>query len=231
MRIDIISAIPDMLSATLQLSILGRAQQKGLVSYHVHNLHAHSTDKHGRIDDTVYGGGAGMILAPQPLFDCIEPLLNEREYDQVIFMAPDGEQLSQSISNRLSLAHNLMIICGHYKGVDQRVRDRFVSMEISIGDFVLTGGELPALVLVDSVVRLLPGVLGDAESALTDSFQNESHLLEGPVYTRPADFRGLKVPEILQSGDHKRIAEWNHLQAVEKTKQRRPDLYQKFLED
>lgn len=231
MRIDVITALPELIRGPLNQSILGRAADKQLVEYHVHNLHQYSTDKHGRIDDTVYGGGAGMVLAPQPLFDCIESLTTQHRYDHIIYMAPDGQQLSQPLSNALSLSGSIMIICGHYKGIDQRVRDQFVTLDISIGDYVLTGGELPALVLIDSLVRLLPGVLGDAESALTDSFQNENHLLEGPIYTRPASFRGRNVPEVLQSGDHKRIAAWNHEQALSKTKQRRPDLYQKFIDE
>lgn len=231
LRIDILTALPDLISGPLQSSILHRAQEKALVEYHIHDLHEFTINKHGRIDDTVYGGGAGMVLSPQPIFDCIYQLQKERTYDEIIYMAPDGEKLDQTTSNKLSLSSNLIIICGHYKGIDQRVRDRFVTLEISIGDYVLTGGELPALVLIDSVVRLLPGVLGDAESALTDSFQNENYLLEGPVYTRPAEYEGMKVPEILQSGDHKRIAEWNRKQAIEKTKQRRPDLYNMFLDE
>lgn len=231
MRIDILTAVPNVIKGPLESSILKRASDKKLTEYHIHNLHEFTTDKNGRIDDTVFGGGAGMVLAPQPIFDCIEWLCSQRSYSHIIYMAPDGQQLKQDLSNRLSLAENLIIVCGHYKGIDQRIRDRLITLEISIGDYVLTGGELPALVLIDSVVRLLPGVLGDAESALTDSFQNENHLLEGPIYTRPADFKGMKVPEILQSGNHKHISEWNHKQAIEKTRQRRPDLYQKFLDE
>lgn len=231
LHIDILTALPNLISGPLNASILQRASSKALAKYHIHDLHTYTINKHGRIDDTVYGGGAGMVLSPQPLFDCIKYLQNERSYDEIIYMAPDGQQLNQNLSNKLSLKGNLMIICGHYKGIDQRVRDRFVTLEISIGDYVLTGGELPALVLIDSVVRLLPGVLGDAESALTDSFQNENNLLEGPIYTRPAEYDGMKVPEVLQSGDHQRIAEWNRAQAIEKTKQRRPDLYQTFLDE
>lgn len=231
MRIDILTAVPNVIKGPLESSILKRASDKKLTEYHIHNLHEFTTDKNGRIDDTVFGGGAGMVLAPQPIFDCIEWLCGQRSYSHIIYMAPDGQQLKQDLSNRLSLAENLIIVCGHYKGIDQRIRDRLITLEISIGDYVLTGGELPALVLIDSVVRLLPGVLGDAESALTDSFQNENHLLEGPIYTRPANFKGMKVPEILQSGNHKHISEWNHKQAIEKTRQRRPDLYQKFLDE
>jgi tRNA (guanine37-N1)-methyltransferase len=231
MRIDILTAVPNVIKGPLEASILKRASDKQLTEYHIHNLHEYTTDKNGRIDDTVYGGGAGMVLAPQPIFDCIESLCEQRNYSHIIYMAPDGQQLQQDLSNKLSLAENLIIVCGHYKGIDQRIRDRLITLEISIGDYVLTGGELPALVLIDSVVRLLPGVLGDAESALTDSFQNENHLLEGPIYTRPANFKGMQVPEILQSGNHKLISEWNHNQAIEKTKQRRPDLYQKFLDE
>lgn len=231
MRIDILTAVPNVIRGPLEASILKRAADKKLTEYHIHNLHEYTTDKNGRIDDTVYGGGAGMVLAPQPVFDCVESLCAQRSYSHIIYMAPDGQKLHQDLSNRLSLADNLIIVCGHYKGIDQRIRDKLITLEISIGDYVLTGGELPALVLIDSVVRLLPGVLGDAESALTDSFQNENHLLEGPVYTRPANFKGMKVPDILQSGNHQRISEWNHQQAIEKTKQRRPDLYQKFLDE
>jgi len=231
MRIDILTAVPNVIKEPLNASILKRAADKKLTEYHIHNLHEYTTDENGRIDDTVYGGGAGMVLAPQPIFDCIDRLCAQRNYTHIIYMAPDGQQLQQDLSNKLSLAENLIIVCGHYKGIDQRIRDRLITLEVSIGDYVLTGGELPALVLIDSVVRLLPGVLGDAESALTDSFQNENHLLEGPIYTRPANYKGMQVPEILKSGNHQLISEWNHKQAIEKTRQRRPDLYQKFLDE
>ena len=205
-RIDIISGVPDLLASPLETSIVGRAQDKKLVEIHVHDLRDYTTDKHGKIDDYPYGGGAGMVMTAQPIFDCIAKLTGEREYNEIIFTAPDGDTFEQQDANELSIKQNLIFLCGHYKGVDQRVRDELITKEYSIGDYVLSGGELPALVMTDAIVRLLPGVLGDAESALNDSFQDD--LLEAPVYTRPAEFRGKSVPDVLLSGDHKKIDEW-----------------------
>lgn len=230
MRIDIISAVPQLLESPLNHSIVGNAQENGQVEIHLHDLRDYSEDKHNKVDDYPYGGGAGMVLTPQPIFSCIEKLKSEREYDEIIFTAPDGEQFDQQAANELSIQQNLLILCGHYKGVDQRVRDALITKEFSIGDYVLSGGELPALVMTDAVVRLLPGVLGDAQSALNDSFQNEG-LLEGPVYTRPAEFKGRKVPDVLRSGDHQKVEQWRHEQSLERTKQRRPDIYKKFLKE
>jgi tRNA (guanine37-N1)-methyltransferase len=222
MRIDIISAVPHLITPVLDVSILKRAQDAGAVEIHVHNLHDYGVGRYKQIDDEPFGGGAGMILKCEPIFACIDVLREEREYDELIFLTPDGERFSQQIANELSLKRNIILLAGHYKGIDQRVRDTLITREISIGDYVLTGGELPALVLVDAVVRLLPGAMSDAESALLDSFQTE--LLDPPHYTRPAGFRGLTVPEELQSGDHKRIAKWREAQSLLKTEQRRPDL-------
>lgn len=226
LRIDIISAVPALLESPLSHSIVGRARENGYVEIHIHDLRDYTEDKHLKIDDYPYGGGAGMVLTPQPIFSCIESLTSERDYYDVIFTAPNGKQFDQKDANRLSVGKNLMILCGHYKGVDQRVIDELITAEYSIGDYVLSGGELPAMVMTDAITRLIPGVLGDAESALSDSFQ--SGLLEGPVYTRPASFRGLEVPDVLRSGDHKRIEQWKHDQSLIQTKERRPDLYKKF---
>lgn len=225
-RIDIISGVPDLLASPLETSIVGRAQDKKLVEIHVHDLRDYTTDKHGKIDDYPYGGGAGMVMTAQPIFDCIAKLTGEREYNEIIFTAPDGDTFEQQDANELSIKQNLIFLCGHYKGVDQRVRDELITKEYSIGDYVLSGGELPALVMTDAIVRLLPGVLGDAESALNDSFQDD--LLEAPVYTRPAEFRGKSVPDVLLSGDHKKIDEWRLETAKKRTKEKRPDLYKKF---
>ncbi len=222
MRIDVITAVPGIIEPVLGQSILGRAQRKGIVRIVVHDLHHYGVDRHGHIDDVPYGGGAGMVIRCEPVFACIERLQAERQYDEVIYMTADGERLTQSLVNQLSLCRNLIILAGHYKGVDQRIRDVLITREISIGDYVLTGGELPALVLIDAIVRLLPGVLNDPESALEDSFQ--AGLLEPPIYTRPADFRGYKVPEVLLSGDHEAIRQWRYEQALRKTMERRPDL-------
>ncbi len=223
MRIDIISAVPQVLGSVLGTSILQRAQDAGAVEIVVHNLHEYGVGQYRQIDDEPFGGGAGMILKCEPIFACIEKLQVERNYDDIIFLTPDGgERFSQSIANELSLKRNIILLAGHYKGIDQRVRDMLVTREMSIGDYVLTGGELPALVLVDAIVRLLPGAMSDAESALSDSFQSE--LLDAPHYTRPAEFRGVAVPEELQSGNHKRIQAWREQQALEKTRLRRPDL-------
>lgn len=226
MRIDIISAVPQLLESPLEHSIVGNAQDDDLVEIHVHDLHDFTEDKHNKVDDYPYGGGAGMVLTPQPIFSCIEHLQHQRTYDQIIFTAPNGEPFEQESANRLSISKNLMFLCGHYKGVDQRVIDSLITETYSIGDYVLSGGELPTLVMVDSIVRLLPGALGDSESALTDSFQND--LLEGPVYTRPAEFNGMEVPEVLRSGDHQKVKEWRFEQSLERTKEIRPDIYKKF---
>lgn len=226
LRIDIISGVPDLLASPLETSIVGRARDKKLVEIHVHDLRDYTTDKHGKIDDYPYGGGAGMVMTAQPIFDCIKKLTGEREYDEIIFTAPDGDTFEQQDANELSIKQNLIFLCGHYKGIDQRVRDELITKEYSIGDYVLSGGELPALVMTDAIVRLLPGVLGDAESALNDSFQED--LLEAPVYTRPAEFRGKSVPKVLLSGDHKKIEEWRFETAKKRTKEKRPDLYKKF---
>lgn len=222
MRIDIVSGVPELLTSPLQESIVRRAQEKGLAEIHVHNLRDYAHDKHKTIDDTPYGGGSGMILKPEPIFECIEALKAQRAYDEVVFMSPEGERLDQKLVNKLSLTQNLIVLCGHYKGVDERVREALVTREISIGDYVLTGGELPAAVLVDAVVRLIPGVLNASESALTDSFQDG--LLGYPEYTRPAEFRGMKVPDELLSGDHKRVGQWREEQRLRRTKERRTDL-------
>lgn len=229
MRIDLISAVPALLESPLSHSIVKRAIDKGLVEIHVHDLRDHTEDKHNKIDDYPYGGEPGMVLTPQPIFSCIEKLRSEREYDEIIFTAPDGDVFEQGNANALSLKQNIIILCGHYKGVDQRVRDELITREFSIGDYVLSGGEIPALAITDAVVRLLPGVLGDAGSALNDSFQDG--LLEAPVYTRPSEFKGLKVPDVLLSGDHKKVDEWKHEQSLEKTKERRNDLYKKFKKE
>ncbi len=227
MRIDIISAVPQLLESPLKHSIVGNAQDEGLVEIHSHDLRDYTEDKHNKVDDYPYGGGAGMVLTPQPIFSCIEHLQSQRDYDEIIFTAPNGKPFKQEDANRLSTDKNLIFLCGHYKGVDQRVIDSLITKTYSIGDYVLSGGELPALVMVDSIVRVLPGVLGDSESALTDSFQNEN-LLEGPVYTRPAEFKGLEVPKVLRSGDHQKVKEWRHQQSLERTKEVRPDIYKKF---
>jgi tRNA (guanine37-N1)-methyltransferase len=222
MRFDIISVLPGLLDSPFAHSILQRAQKKGIAEIVVHNLRDYAPGKQKSVDDYPYGGGSGMVMAIPPFAACIEKLKSEREYDEVIFMSPDGETLNQKIANQLSIKGNIIILCGHYKGIDQRIRDIFVTREISIGDYVLSGGELPAAVLVDAVVRLIPGVLSDETSALSDSFQND--LLDAPVYTRPADWNGHKVPDILLSGDTPKVEQWRFEQAVERTKQRRPDL-------
>ncbi|OOQ60452.1 tRNA (guanosine(37)-N1)-methyltransferase TrmD [Mucilaginibacter pedocola] len=222
MRFDIISVLPGLLESPFAHSILLRAQKKGVAEIVVHNLRDYAPGKQKSVDDYPYGGGSGMVMAIPPFAACIEKLKSEREYDEIIFMSPDGETLNQKIANQLSIKGNIIILCGHYKGIDQRIRDIFVTREISIGDYVLSGGELPAAVLVDAVVRLIPGVLNDETSALSDSFQND--LLDAPVYTRPADWNGHKVPDILLSGDTPKVEQWRFEQAIERTKQRRPDL-------
>ncbi len=226
-RFDLISAVPDLLTSPLEHSIVKIARTKGLVETNIQSLRDYSTDKHRKVDDYPYGGGAGMVLTPQPVFTCIEKLKQEREYDEIIFMTPDAPVFTQSDANALSLKENIIILCGHYKGLDQRVRDSLITKEYSIGDFVLSGGELPALVVVDAVSRLIPGVLGDAESALEDSFMDD--LLDGPTYTRPAEFKGMKVPDVLTSGNHANVEKWREEQRLEKTSRLRPDLYKKFL--
>jgi tRNA (guanine37-N1)-methyltransferase len=221
-RVDIISAVPKLLESPLNESILKRAQAKGLAEFVVHDLRSFTHDKHRIIDEPPYGGGAGMVLKPEPIFECIEMLLSQRTYDEVIFVTADGEKFNQKMANEFSLKKNLIILCGHYKGVDERVREKLITKEISIGDFVLTGGELAAMVIIDAVVRLIPGAIGDGESALTDSFQDG--LLDSPQYTRPPEFRGMKVPEILLSGNHKEVAKWREAQRKTKTAHRRKDL-------
>jgi tRNA (guanine37-N1)-methyltransferase len=225
MRIDIVSGVPKLLESPLQESIIRRAQDKGKVQILVHDLRTYTHDKHKTIDDTPYGGGAGMILKPEPVFECAETLKQDRLYDEVILLTPDGEKFDQRLANELSLKENLMLICGHYKGVDERVRESIVTRAISIGDYVLTGGELAAAVVVDAVVRLVPGVLNDSESALSDSFQD--NLLGAPQYTRPPEFRGMKVPDVLLSGNHADIEEWRQRQRTERTQSRRSDLLKK----
>jgi tRNA (guanine37-N1)-methyltransferase len=222
MRIDIVTGFPRLIAGPLQESVLHRAQKKGLVEIVVHDLRDYATDKHKTIDDAPYGGGAGMILKPEPAFACIEALQSRHRFDEIIYLSADGEPLKQQLANMLSLKNNLLLLCGHYKGIDERIRETFVTKEISIGDYVLTGGELPALVLIDSVVRLIPGVLGNGESLLEDSFQEG--LLDAPQYTRPAEFRGMKVPEVLLSGNHAEIVEWRTQQKQERTLERRKDL-------
>lgn len=227
MRIDIITVLPEILESPFNHSIIKRAREKGLTEIHLHNLRDFSEDKHRRVDDYSFGKGAGMVMAIQPIVKAIEKLKSEREYDEIIFMTPDGNLFNQKAANQLSMKQNLMILCGHYKGIDQRIRDHYITMEISVGDYVLTGGELAAAIITDSVVRLLPGVLSDETSALTDSFQDS--LLSPPVYTRPAEYKGMKVPEILLTGNDKLVDDWKHEQAVERTKKLRPDLYRKYL--
>lgn len=228
MRIDIITVLPELLQGPFSASILKRAQDKGLAEVHLHNLRDYSHHKQKSVDDYAFGGGAGMVMSIEPIDNCISFLKKERNYDEVIYMSPDGEQLNQSISNQLSLKENLILLCGHYKGVDERVRQHLVTREISIGDYVLSGGELAAAVVADSIIRLLPGVLNDETSALTDSFQD--NLLAPPVYTRPAEYKNWEVPEILRSGDLKSIEKWRHEESVTRTKERRPELYKKYSE-
>lgn len=222
MRIDIISVLPELMESAFQTSILRRAMDKGLVEVHFHQLRDWSINKHRQIDDEPYGGGAGMVMMIEPLDKCISELKSQREYDEVIYLTPDGVTLNQKIANTLSIKNNLIFLCGHYKGIDQRVRDLHITKEISIGDYVLTGGELAACVLADSIIRLLPGVLNDEQSALTDSFQDD--LLSPPIYTRPEVYKGLEVPKILLSGNSGKIEEWRHDEAVRITKEKRPDL-------
>jgi tRNA (guanine37-N1)-methyltransferase len=222
MRIDIISVVPALFDSPFGHSIMKRAREKGLLNVKVHNLRDFTPYKHGQVDDYQFGGGAGMVMMPEPLAICIEKLSEEVKYDEIIYMTPDGTRFDQRTANSLSLKENLLIICGHYKGIDERIRKMFVTKEISIGDFVLSGGELAAAIVVDAIGRIIPGVLNDETSALTDSFQD--NLLAPPVYTRPAEFRGEKVPEILLSGDPKKVENWRYEMSMERTRQRRPDL-------
>ena len=222
MRIDIISAVPELLDSPLNFSILKRAQEKGLVDIFVHNLRDYTDDKHRRVDDYAFGFGAGMVLQIEPVDNVISKLKAERAYDEIIYTSPDGEKFSQKLANRYSMVENLMILCGHYKGIDHRIREHLITREISVGDFVLTGGELPAAMMADAIVRLIPGAIGDETSALSDSFQD--NLLAPPVYTRPAEYKGWNVPEILLSGHQAKIEEWLHQQSVARTRLLRPDL-------
>lgn len=226
MRIDILTLFPEMFDGPFSHSIIKRALAKDLVEIKLHNIRDYSTNKHRQVDDYPYGGGAGMVMMLEPLSKCIEALKAERHYDEIIYLSPDAEVLTQKMANTLSIKNNLLLLCGHYKGIDQRIRDHFITKEISIGDYVLSGGELAAAVLTDSIIRLIPGAISDETSALSDSFQDE--LLDAPVYTRPADYKGMKVPDILLSGDFKKIEEWRHDQSLEKTRLRRPDLYQSY---
>lgn len=226
MRIDIITVLPDLLKSPFEGSIMKRAIQKGLVEVYFHNLRDYSTNKHKNVDDYQFGGGAGMVMMIEPIDNCISKLKSERAYDEVIYMTPDGETLNQKMANSMSLYKNIIILCGHYKGVDQRVRDMFITKEISIGDYVLSGGELGALVLCDAIIRLISGVLSDETSALTDSFQD--NLLSPPIYTRPAEYKGMKVPDVLLSGNFSVIDSWREQMAYEHTKKRRPDLLDKI---
>ena len=222
MRIDILSILPDFFNIAFEQSILKRAQKKGIVEIYIHDIRKYSTNKQKSVDDYQYGGGAGMVICIQPIDDLISKLKSERNYDEIIYLTPDGEQLNQGICNKLSTLKNIILLCGHYKGIDQRIRDHFISKEISIGDYVLTGGELGAIVLSDAIIRLIPGVISDETSALTDSFQDQ--LLSPPIYTRPSEYKGWKVPEILLSGDDKKIEKWRQEQAEISTKTRRPDI-------
>ena len=222
MRIDIISVVPELLKSPFEASILKRAISDGIVDIHIHNLREFTSDNYKSVDDYQYGGGAGMVMTVEPIDKCISRLKSERDYDHVIYMTPDGEKLNQSIANKFSLFNNIIILCGHYKGVDQRVRDHLITHEISIGDFVLSGGELAAAVLCDSIIKLIPGVLGNETSALTDSFQN--NMLAPPIYTRPRSYKGWDVPEVLFSGNFPKIEKWREKEALRNTKIRRPDL-------
>lgn len=227
MRFDILTILPELLESPFNVSMMKRAQDRGLLEIHIHNIRDYSTNKHKNVDDYQYGGGAGMVMSIEPIAAIIEKLKSERDYDEIIYMTPDGELLEQRHSNHWSLKENIMILCGHFKGVDERIREHYITKEISIGSYVLTGGELAAAIVVDSVGRLIPGVMNDETSALTDSFQDD--LLSPPVYTRPPEYNGMKVPEVLLSGDFAKIDEWREQQAMERTRIRRPDLYKKFM--
>ena len=222
MRIDIITVVPDLLKSPFESSILKNSIEKGIVNIVIHNLRDYSTNKYKSVDDYQFGGGAGMVLMVEPIDKCISKLKSERNYDEVIYLSPDGEKLNQSIANKFSLLNNIILLCGHYKGIDQRVRDNLVTKEISIGDYVLSGGELAAAILCDSIIRLIPGVIGDETSALTDSFQD--NLLSSPIYTRPRDYKGWKVPDILISGNNNEIEKWRMKKAIEETEKKRPNL-------
>jgi tRNA (guanine37-N1)-methyltransferase len=222
MRFDIVSVLPELLESPLNHSIMQRAKDRGLLEVHLHPLRDYAAGKHRPVDDYQFGGGAGMVMKPEPIAACFQKLLAERSYDEIIYTSPDGVRLDQSLCNQLSLKQNLLVLCGHYKGVDERIRQKYVTLEISIGDYVLSGGELAAAVLVDAVGRLLPGVLNDETSALFDSFQD--NLLAPPVYTRPAEWEGMKVPDVLLSGHERNIEDWRHDQSLERTRARRPDL-------
>ena len=222
MRIDIITVLPPLIEGFMKESILGRAQKKGLVEIHIHNLRDYTLDKWRRVDDYPFGGSAGMVMQCEPIDRCISALTKERHYDEIIFTAPDGERFDQSMANTLSLCENLIILCGHYKGIDYRIREHLITREISIGDYVLTGGELAAAVMADAIVRIVPGVVGDEQSALSDCFQDD--MLSAPIYTRPADYKGWKVPDILLSGNEAKIKDWEIEQSYERTKLLRPDL-------
>ncbi len=222
MRIDIITVLPEMLESPLGCSILKRAQDKGLVEIAVHNLRDYTTNKHRKVDDYPFGGEAGMVMQIEPVDRCISALKANRHYDEVVFTSPDGEVFDQPMANRMSMLDNIIILCGHYKGIDYRIREHLVTREISVGDYVLTGGELPAIIITDAIVRLIPGAIGDEQSALTDSFQD--NLLAPPIYTRPAVYNGWRVPDILLSGHQAKIDEWRHEQSIERTRRLRPDL-------
>ncbi len=222
MRIDIISAVPELLSGPFNSSIIKRSIENNITEIHIHNLREYSKNKYKSIDDYQYGGGAGMVMLIEPIDKCISKLKSERDYDEIIYMTPDGSKLNQSLSNKLSCMTNIIILCGHYKGIDQRIRENLITMEISIGDYVLTGGELPAAILTDSIVRLIPGALGNETSALTDSFQD--NLLSYPLYTRPKEYKSWQVPDILFSGDQKKIEKWRMEKSIEITRKKRPDL-------
>ncbi len=223
MRIDILSIFPEMFEGPFSESIVKRAQEKGLAEIYIHDIRSYSTNKHKRVDDYPYGGGAGMVMMAEPIVAAIEDLKSRITYDAIVFMTPDGEVFNQHMANHFSSFENILLLCGHYKGIDERIRENYITHEMSIGDYVLSGGELAAMIVSDALIRLIPGVLGDETSALSDSFQDG--LLSPPVYTRPFDFRGFKVPEILLSGNEKAIVEWKHKQAVERTQKRRPDLF------
>ncbi|MDD6889381.1 MAG: tRNA (guanosine(37)-N1)-methyltransferase TrmD [Bacteroidales bacterium] len=222
MRIDILTVLPEMFESPLGCSILKRAQNKGLVEFGIHNLRDYTTNKHRKVDDYPFGGEAGMVMQIEPIDRCITALKSERDYDEVIFTTPDGELFDQPMANSMSLLNNIIILCGHYKGIDYRIREHLITREISVGDYVLTGGEIPAIIIADAIVRLIPGAIGDEQSALSDSFQD--NLLAPPVYTRPAEYNGWRVPDILLSGHEARISEWRHEQALERTRRLRPDL-------
>ena len=222
MRIDILTILPQLLESPFSDSILKRAQDKGLVEVYLHDLRSYSSNKHKKVDDYAFGGGAGMVMTIQPIADCIEKLKSEREYDEIMFMTPDGKVWNQQTANIMSMYKNVMILCGHYKGIDERIREKYITREVSIGDYVLSGGELAAAVVSDSLIRLIPGVLNDETSALTDSFQD--NLLAPPVYTRPSSYKGMEVPPILLSGNFKEIEKWRNEKAIERTKNRRPDI-------